>query len=174
MVEVIDVMEAFSTPLKIAWGVWLTWGVAQVLWYRQERRASAHAARPARLSGPPAAPRMSASVSPTTVPGARPVQEPIAAPVAAAATEWEPEPWTPSPGVGSPAPALEIAAAATAAEWELGERATAGPSPADTFNPSQAVIETFSAQASELDSFVASLNRGGSAQAPDRAAWPEA
>ena len=37
MAELLDVLDAFSTPLKVAWVVWLAWGVAQIYWYRYER-----------------------------------------------------------------------------------------------------------------------------------------
>jgi hypothetical protein len=38
MAELLDILDAFSTQLKVAWVVWLAWGVAQVFWYRHERR----------------------------------------------------------------------------------------------------------------------------------------
>jgi hypothetical protein len=47
MVELLDVLDAFSTPLRMAWVVWLAWGVAQIFWYRYERNSRAAAAVPA-------------------------------------------------------------------------------------------------------------------------------
>jgi hypothetical protein len=47
MAELLDIVEALSTPLKLAWAVWLAWGVAQVFWYRYERKP-----RPARQAVP--------------------------------------------------------------------------------------------------------------------------
>lgn len=37
MAEVLDVMDALSTPLKVGWVVWSGWAVGQVYWYRYER-----------------------------------------------------------------------------------------------------------------------------------------
>ena len=50
MFELLDILDAFSTPLKVAWVVWLAWGVAQVFWYRYERRqrSATRAAAPVR------------------------------------------------------------------------------------------------------------------------------
>jgi hypothetical protein len=50
MFELLDILDAFSTPLKVAWVVWLAWGVAQVFWYRYERRqgSASRAAAPVR------------------------------------------------------------------------------------------------------------------------------
>jgi hypothetical protein len=41
MTEALDVLNAFSTPLKVAWVVWLAWGVGQVFWYQRDRVAVA-------------------------------------------------------------------------------------------------------------------------------------
>jgi hypothetical protein len=51
MAEVLDVLDAFTMPLKIAWVAWLAWGVGQTFWYRYElkpRVASSQAATPIR------------------------------------------------------------------------------------------------------------------------------
>ncbi len=50
MFELLDILDAFSTPLKVGWVVWLAWGVAQVFWYRYERRqrSATRAAAPVR------------------------------------------------------------------------------------------------------------------------------
>ena len=37
MSEVMDVLNAFGTPLKIAWVGWVAWGVGQYFWFRHER-----------------------------------------------------------------------------------------------------------------------------------------
>jgi hypothetical protein len=49
MSELLDVLDAFSTPLKIGWVLWIAWGIGQLWWYRQERttRAARTAAAPA-------------------------------------------------------------------------------------------------------------------------------
>jgi len=47
MAELIDVLDAFSTPLKIGWVIWAAWGVGQVFWYRHERKPRTASARTA-------------------------------------------------------------------------------------------------------------------------------
>ena len=47
MAEVLDVVNAFTPPLKVAWVVWIAWGVAQVFWYRHERKPHVAARKPA-------------------------------------------------------------------------------------------------------------------------------
>jgi len=37
MNELLDVANAFSTPLKVSWVVWLAWGIGQVYWFKHER-----------------------------------------------------------------------------------------------------------------------------------------
>ena len=39
MSELMDVINAFGTPLKIAWVGWVAWGVGQYFWFRHERSA---------------------------------------------------------------------------------------------------------------------------------------
>ena len=73
MAELLDVANALSLPLKVAWVVWLAWGIGQVYWYRFER---ASAAAPTLPSGA-RVPRRTAP--PRT---ARPVVTPSAVPVA--------------------------------------------------------------------------------------------
>jgi hypothetical protein len=70
--ELLDVANAFTTPLKVAWVVWLAWGIGQVYWYRFER------ARAAAVTSP-----SSARVPRRTVPPrpGRPVVTPAAAPI---------------------------------------------------------------------------------------------
>ncbi|HVQ15886.1 MAG TPA: hypothetical protein VMS40_19940 [Vicinamibacterales bacterium] len=38
MFELLDILDAFTTPLKVAWVVWIAWGIGQIFWYRHERR----------------------------------------------------------------------------------------------------------------------------------------
>lgn len=65
MAELLDVVIAFTPPLKVAWVVWLAWGVGQVVWFRHERKPQASSTKkpsaPARktfLSKPSAPERM--------------------------------------------------------------------------------------------------------------------
>jgi hypothetical protein len=41
MSEVMDVLNAFGTPLKLAWVGWIAWGVGQYFWFRHERSTPA-------------------------------------------------------------------------------------------------------------------------------------
>jgi len=41
MVELLDILDAFSMPLKAGWVVWIAWGIGQIFWYRSERRPRA-------------------------------------------------------------------------------------------------------------------------------------
>ena len=38
MAELLDILNAFTTQLKVAWVVWIAWGIGQIFWYRYERR----------------------------------------------------------------------------------------------------------------------------------------
>ena len=80
MAELLDVLDAFTMPLKIAWVVWFAWGVGQVFWYRYERTPKAAARTPVRkpfVSRPSAPERpMTRLVTPEqVVPSAPPVVE---------------------------------------------------------------------------------------------------
>jgi len=37
MGEFMDVANAFAAPLKVAWIVWLAWGIGQLFWYKHAR-----------------------------------------------------------------------------------------------------------------------------------------
>ena len=37
MAELLDILDAFSMPLKVGWVVWIAWGIGQIFWYRYER-----------------------------------------------------------------------------------------------------------------------------------------
>ncbi len=52
MAELLDILDAFSTQLKVGWVVWLAWGIGQVFWFRYERRPQAGRARAARARKP--------------------------------------------------------------------------------------------------------------------------
>ena len=68
--EFLDVANAFTAPLKVAWVVWLAWGIGQVYWYRFERARAA-------VTSPSSARVPRRTVPPRT---ARPVVTPAAAP----------------------------------------------------------------------------------------------
>lgn len=148
MFEAIDVLNAFGTPLKLAWVGWLAWGVGQYFWFRHERsmpvRKVTSVAKPAvkKTAAPRTvaaqaadAPVMGRMFTPTHVAAdAKPEApvvpvEPVAPLVAQAHTEPE----------ATPAMPLSTAAASQ------------GPA----FDPSKAVIEQFGQTNDDvLDKFV--------------------
>jgi hypothetical protein len=140
MSEVMDVINAFGTPLKVAWVGWVAWGVGQYFWFRYER--SAPLVRRTTVAKPvvkkPAVPKpvavqaaeapvMGRLITPTHVTAAPKVSVPIA-------PQAEPVPASPSPlpaAVAMDAPAAPV------------------------FDPSQVVIEQFGATPeTALDKFV--------------------
>jgi len=165
MTELLDVMDAFSSPLKLAWGVWLAWGIGQVFWYCQERQASAPGSRPARAARPAPVPPLAPKVETLPAPSAPPVSVPVADPVSEREVTTSEVPADPAPTGWEPAAAAPPA--------------PAGPEP--VFDPTQAVVETFGEPAGgtrpepagDLDSFVASLSQGERAN-QERPSWPDA
>jgi hypothetical protein len=86
MAEVLDILDAFTLQLKMAWVIWLAWGIGQVFWYRYERTPRAGAtARPAPVRKPfvskPSMPERAGTrlVTPDVMPPAPPKVEPLAA-----------------------------------------------------------------------------------------------
>jgi hypothetical protein len=124
MAEVLDVINAFGTPLKVAWVVWLAWGVGQYFWYRHERSV-ASAPKPAALAKPVV--RKPASA-------ARPV----------------------APAAEAPIIGRLITPQHVASQRKVAPEPPPAPVPAaPQFDPSMAVIETFSASPDDaLDKFV--------------------
>jgi hypothetical protein len=68
---VVAVLGSLSLPVKVAWGVWLVWGVAQLAWYffpREEFNVYRTTASAARSSGVrPVAVRPSRVIAPAAV-----------------------------------------------------------------------------------------------------------
>lgn len=95
MAEVLDILDAFTLPLKMAWVVWLAWGIGQVFWYRYERTPRAVApARPAPVRKPfvskPSMPERAGTrlVTPDVLPPSPPkVEQPAPAELMPAAFE---------------------------------------------------------------------------------------
>jgi hypothetical protein len=92
MAEVLDILDAFTLPLKVAWVIWLAWGIGQLFWYRYERTPRAMAApRPAPVRRPfvskPSVPDRAVTrlITPHVVPAAPPKVEPPAPAVLAPA-----------------------------------------------------------------------------------------
>ena len=67
MSDFLDVINAFSTPLKVAWVGWIAWGVGQYFWFRYER--STPAKRVTSVATPAA--RKTASAKPAPAKAAR-------------------------------------------------------------------------------------------------------
>ena len=141
MSEMMDVLNAFGTPLKLAWVGWIAWGVGQYFWFRHERSmpvkkvtsvAKAVAKKPAVPKTVAAqaaeAPVVGRLITPTHVVAESKASAPVMPRV-------QPEP------VEAPSPMAVVAAAEQA--------------PAPAFDPSKAVIEQFGATSdSVLDKFV--------------------
>ena len=141
MNEALDVINAFATPLKVAWVVWLAWGVGQYFWFRHERSMPAKkvtsiakavpkkAAVPKTVAAQAAeAPVVGRLFTPTHV-------VPETKPSAPAMPQVQPEP------VEIPSPMPLVAAAEEA--------------PVPAFDPSKAVIEQFGPTSDNaLDKFV--------------------
>jgi hypothetical protein len=139
MSEVMDVLNAFGTPLKLAWIGWIAWGVGQYFWFRHERsayRAPKPAAAPKAVAKKPAAPK------PVAVQAAEaPVMGRLITPTHVTAEA------KPAPSVRPDVPASPVPDSMPVA--------VAADSPAPMFDPSKVVIEQFGAGHDDaLDKFV--------------------
>jgi hypothetical protein len=153
MSEVMDVLNAFGTPLKLAWVGWMAWGVGQYFWFRHERSMPARkvtsVARPAAKK--PAMPKTVAAqaadapvvgrlITPTHVTAEAKPSAPVMPQVQA-------EP------VANPAP-MPVQMPMAAAE-EAPVSAFDSSKAVVAFDPSNAVIEQFGATSDDvLDKFV--------------------
>ena len=99
MAELLDILDAFTTPLKIAWVVWLAWGIGQVFWYRHERRPRVASNKPA--SSPVRKPFVSRPSASDRVVTRLVTPEPV---LAHQAEPIEPAPVAPAPVADSGAP----------------------------------------------------------------------
>jgi hypothetical protein len=142
MSEFMDVINAFGTPLKLAWVGWIAWGVGQYFWFRHERSLpslsrTAAAAKPAAVKKPAVPKPIAAQAAEAPVVGRLITPTHVAADAKPAA-----------PAAGAPvapvAPAVHTAAATPVA--------VAADAP--SFDPSTAVIEQFGVTDSALDKFV--------------------
>jgi len=154
MFEVIDVLNALGTPLKIAWLVWLVWGVGQCLWFRRRRSLPARkvtsVAKPAPAPKKVAVPRTVAAqaaeapvmgrlITPSHVTADPKPSAPVTPPV-------QPEPV--AVAAPMPMPVATITEGAPAQTFDPTKAVAA-------FDPSKAVIEQFGAMSDDvLDKFV--------------------
>ena len=138
MSEVMDVLNAFGTPLKLAWVGWIAWGVGQYFWFRHERLAKS-------IARPAAAAR--AAVKKPAVP------KPVA--VQAAEAPVVGRLFTPTHVISDAKPSARVEAPAPPAPTPM-PVAVAADATAPQFDPSTAVIETFGGAVDEsaLDKFV--------------------
>jgi hypothetical protein len=153
MSEMMDVLNAFGNPLKLAWVGWIAWGVGQYFWFRHERSMPAKkvisVAKPAPRK--PAVPKtVAAQAADAPVVGRLFTPTHVVAdpkPGAAVMPQVRPEP------IAAPAP-MPMAAAEEAPVPVLVP--VSDPSKAvAAFDPSNAVIEQFGATGDDvLDKFV--------------------
>jgi len=128
MNEVLDVANAFGTPLKVAWIVWLAWGIGQAYWFKHER---ANALAP-KLARAPRAPRKAAPKRDKVV------DPPVGRLITPQHVAAKPQPAQPA------APVFEQPVFETRS--------------AQGFDPSKAVVETFDPRgAGSLDAIVADM-----------------
>jgi hypothetical protein len=155
MSELMDVINAFGTPLKLGWVGWVAWGVGQYFWFRHERSGAivkkvTSVAKPA-AKKPAAPPRTVAAQA-----AEAPVVGRLITPTHVTAEA------KPAPVAAPPAPAPHAVPAAVTATLPVsvtaGAPATIDPSTAvAAFDPSNAVIEQFGAVGDTdnvLDKFV--------------------
>jgi hypothetical protein len=172
MSEVMDVINAFGTPLKLAWVGWVGWGVGQYFWYRHERSmpvkrvtsvakpaAAKKVASPATVAAQAAeAPVVGRLFTPTHVTAESKASVPVLAQV-------RPEPAPPaipmpapvpvSAGEPAPVPAFEPPKAVAAHDSSKAVGAFDPAKAVAAFDPAKAVIEQFGATNDEvLDKFV--------------------
>ena len=155
MSEVMDVINAFGTPLKLAWVGWVAWGVGQYFWYRYERsmpvKRVTSVARPAAAKKMAAPKTVAAQVAEAPVVGRLFTPTHVTAEAKASvpvAPQVQPEP-TPVAPMTMPAPvSVSAVEQAPVPVFEP-------PKPVAGFDPSSAVIEQFGVTSDDvLDKFV--------------------
>jgi hypothetical protein len=98
MAELLDILDAFTMPLKIGWVVWFAWGIGLVFWYRHDRNSQTASKRaPARrpFVSKPSLPQRAGTrlITPEPVIGHEaPVEPPPMAPAPVAQPLIEPAP----------------------------------------------------------------------------------
>jgi hypothetical protein len=155
MSDAIDVLNAFGTPLKLAWVGWIVWGVGQYFWLRHERSTPAKqttsVAKPAAKKASPAnAPQAEAAETPVV--GRLITPSHVATerkPSLAMSAQPEPLAETNPEPIPAPSPmAMPATVDAPVAGFDPSTAVAA-------FDPSNAVIEQFGATADNvLDKFV--------------------
>ena len=170
MSEMMDVLNAFGNPLKLAWVGWIAWGVGQYFWFRHERsmpvKKVISVAKPATRK--PAVPKtVAAQAAEAPVVGRLFTPTHVVAdpkPSAAAMSQVQPEPIAapaPMPMAAAeeapvPMPVSDLSKAIAAFDQSKAIAAFDPPKAVATFDPSKAVIEQFGAATGDdvLDKFV--------------------
>ena len=164
MSEAMDVINAFGTPLKLAWVGWVAWGVGQYFWYRHERSmpvrrvtsvaksaAAKKTAAPKTVAAQAAeAPVVGRLFTPTHVTAETRANAPVVA-------QAQPEPATVAAPIPMPAPVPVSAVEPALPVFEPAKAVDAHDSskPVAAFDPSTAVIEQFGVTSDDvLDKFV--------------------
>jgi hypothetical protein len=143
MSEVMDVLNAFGTPLKLAWVGWVAWGVGQYFWFRHER--STPLVKRVTTVAKPAVKKAAAPKTVAAQAAEAPVVGRLITPTHVAADAKPAVPVAPRP---QPAPTAVPAPVPVAVSVEA---------PVPSFDPSKAVIEQFGAVSDSdgvLDKFV--------------------
>jgi hypothetical protein len=142
MSEMMDVLNAFGNPLKLAWVGWIAWGVGQYFWFRHERsmpvkKVTSVARAVAKKPAVPKTVAAQAAEAPVVGRLFTPTHVVPEKPSAPAMPQVQPEPVE----IPSPMPMPVVAAAEEA--------------PVPAFDPSKAVIEQFGPTSDDvLDKFV--------------------
>jgi hypothetical protein len=140
MSEVMDVLNAFGTPLKLAWVGWVAWGIGQYFWFRHER--SGFGVKKVTAVAKPVAKKAAA---PRTV-AAQAAEAPVVGRLI-----------TPTHVTAEPKPVVPVEPQPYAEPAVVPQTLVTADGPAPLFDPSQAVIEQFGAVSDSdnaLDKFV--------------------
>ena len=160
MSDFLDVINAFSTPLKLAWVGWIAWGVGQYFWFRYERSTPAKrvtsVAKPATKKAAPAKAASAKAARPEAL--EPPVVGRLITPSHVAAEPKPRPPMSAQPEVVAEPPPEPISVPSPIVGPGTVDALAAGHDPSTAvaaFDPSNAVIEQFGATADNvLDKFV--------------------
>lgn len=145
MSDFLDVINAFGTPLKLAWVGWIAWGVGQYFWFRFER--STPAKRVTSVAKPAAKKAAPVKAAPAEASEPPVVGRLITPSYVAAETKRSPAMSGPQEPLPQPIPVPVVAPTPPVPATETPEGAV--------FDPATAVIEQFGATADNvLDKFV--------------------
>lgn len=148
MNELMDVANAFTTPLKVAWIVWLAWGIGLLAWYRHQR---------AQAMAPKASPRPARRTSRQsrarhTEPPSRVITPAHVGPARRAEQSVDQR----EARLAEPAQQVEHGGGNESLPPHVRNDRPAAPA----FDPSKAIVETFDArERSDLDAIVADMER---------------